>query len=440
MFSRSGSVRWLFVVLIGLGGSVRAEDWPQWMGPTRDGIWSETGIARKLPGKLIPQWTAKVAGGYSGPAVANGKVYVLDYQRVSGEAKNDPNNRAESQGTERILCLDAATGKELWKHEYPCAYQISYPCGPRVTPTISGGKVFALGAEGDFRVLNADTGELLWKKNFPADYKAQTPIWGFCSHALVLGDRVYMIVGGEGSAVVCFEVATGKEIWKALSAREPGYSTPVLIEHGGRKQLIAFLADSLSSLEPESGEKRWSLEVEPSYGMAIMMPRLFGDSLYAAGIDNVSLMAKLDPKQPQAAVDWRGDSKRSLYPVCPCPIVEADGTMYGVDRRGELRAVEFKTGKRLWQTLEPTTGDRPQNSGTAFLTKNGDRYFLFNEKGELVIAELSKTGYKEISRSPLLEPTGEAFGRKVVWSHPAYADKSIFARNDKEIVRVSLAE
>ena len=105
-----------------------------------------------------------------------------------------------------------------------------------------------------------------------------------------------------------------------------------------------------------------------------------------------------------------------------------------------MRAVEFKTGKRLWQTLEPTTGDRPQNSGTAFLTKNGDRYFLFNEKGELVIAELSKTGYKEISRSPLLEPTGEAFGRKVVWSHPAYADKSIFARNDKEIVRVSLAE
>ena len=114
--------------------------------------------------------------------------------------------------------------------------------------------------------------------------------------------------------------------------------------------------------------------------------------------------------------------------------------MYGVDRRGELRGVEFKTGKRLWQTLEPTTGDRPQNSGTAFLTKNGDRYFIFNERGELIIAKLSKTGYEEMSRAALIEPTGEAFGRSVVWSHPAYADQSIFVRNDKELIRVSLAK
>jgi len=151
-------------------------------------------------------------------------------------------------------------------------------------------------------------------------------------------------------------------------------------------------------------------------------------------------MAKLDPAKPAAKEDWRGDVKQGIYPVCPCPIVEADGTMYGVDRRGELRAVEFATGKRLWQTLAPTTGDRPANSGTAFLTKNGDRYFLLNEKGELIIARLTPQGYEEVSRKHLLDATGEAFGREVVWSHPAYAQKSVFARNDKELIRVSLAE
>jgi len=436
---KSGFVRFS-MILLSVSGFVRGEDWPQWMGPTRDGNWAETGIIRKLPEKLTPLWKADVAGGYSGPAVAGGKVFVLDYLREAGNDKNDPNNRAESNGKERIQCLNAETGKELWTHEYDCKYQISYPCGPRVTPTVLNGKVFSLGAEGDFRVLDIETGKLLWKKNFPADFKAKTPIWGFCSHPLVIGNRVYMIVGGEKSAAVCFDVETGKEIWKSLSAREPGYSTPVLIEHGGKSQLILFLADSLNSLDPETGDKYWSLEIEPSYGMAIMMPRLFEDHLYAGAIDNISLMAKLDPKQPMGKVDWRGDNKRGLYPVCPCPIVEADGTMYGVDRRGELRGVEFKTGKRLWQSLEATTGDRPVNSGTAFLTKNGDHYYLFNEKGELIVAQLSKEGYKEISRSQLLEATGEAFGRKVVWSHPAYAEKSIFARNDKELVRVSLAE
>lgn len=427
-------------VLLMIAGQLQAEDWPQWMGPHRDGTWSESGITRKLTGKLSPLWSVPVSGGYSGPAVAHGKVFVLDYLRETGNDKNDPNNRAESHGKERVLCFNSETGKELWKHEYECTYRISYPCGPRVTPTVSNGRVFALGAEGDFRVLDEETGQLLWKKNFEADFQAKTPIWGFCSHPLVLENRVYLIVGGRESAVVCFDVETGKVIWKALTAREPGYSTPVLIEHGGKTQLIAFLADSLNSLDPDTGKKYWSLDIEPSYGMAIMMPRLHGDRLFAAGIDHVGLMVKLDPHQPSATEDWRGDNKHGIYPVCPCPIVEQDGVMYGVDRRGELRGVDFKTGNRLWQTLEPTTNDRPVNSGTAFLTKNGDHYYLFNETGDLIVAKLSRAGYQEISRGHLLEPTGEAFQRSIVWSHPAYAEKSVFARNDKELVRVSLAE
>ena len=115
--------------------------------------------------------------------------------------------------------------------------------------------------------------------------------------------------------------------------------------------------------------------------------------------------------------------------------------MYGVCQRGQLRAVELATGNRLWDTLKPTTGgDRPLSSGTAFLVKNGERYFIFSETGDLIIAHLSPKGYEEISRTHLLDPTSDCFGRSVVWSHPAFADKCIFARNDKEIVCASLAK
>ena len=115
--------------------------------------------------------------------------------------------------------------------------------------------------------------------------------------------------------------------------------------------------------------------------------------------------------------------------------------MYGVDMNGELRAVKLETGERLWQTYAPVAGgDRPTQTGTAFLVKNGDRFFIFNEKGDLVIAKLSPKGYEEVSRANLLPPTSTAWGRAVLWSHPAFADKCIFARNDKEIVCASLAK
>ncbi|MFO1021185.1 MAG: PQQ-binding-like beta-propeller repeat protein [Planctomycetales bacterium] len=254
------------------------------------------------------------------------------------------------------------------------------------------------------------------------------------------GQTLYTIAGGEGSIVIAFDKETGKELWKALSAPEPGYSSPVLIEAGGTKQLVAFDADSINGLNPATGKSFWSFPIAPNYGMAIMSPVKHGDHLFAAAIVNVGIMLKLDSEKPAATVAWKGDNRRALYPVCAAPIVEEDGTMYGVDRFGHLRGVEFKTGKRLWETTKPITGDKTQNSGTGFLVRNADRYFIFNEAGELIVAELTPSAYKEISRKKLLEPTGEAFGRPVVWSHPAYAGKCIFARNDKEIVCVSLAE
>jgi len=115
------------------------------------------------------------------------------------------------------------------------------------------------------------------------------------------------------------------------------------------------------------------------------------------------------------------------------------GILYGVDQPGPLMAVKLDSGERLWETFAPTTGGGKASSGTAFLVKNADRHFLFAETGHLVIARLSPRKYEEIGRAKILEPTASAFGRSVVWSHPAFANRCMFARNDTEIACVSLA-
>lgn len=421
-----------------------AADWPQWMGPNRDGVWAETGILDAFPaGGPKKLWSVPVHGGYSGPAVAAGKVYVTDYARAGGDAGNNPAKMAESTGKERVLCLDAKTGKELWKHEYDCPYKVSYPAGPRCTPTVSGGKVYALGAMGDLVCLDADNGSLSWKKDFKADYGAKTPIWGFSGHPLVYRNLLICLVGGDGSVAVAFDKDTGKEAWKALSAPEPGYCPPTLIEADGKPQVVIWHAKSINGLDPTTGKRLWSVPLEPSYAMSIAAPRQEGDTLFAGGIGNQAVAIKLAGGAP--AVLWRGDKKTGVYPVNATPIVD-NGVIYGVDQPGQLRAVELATGKRLWSTFKPVIGEdkeddfRGAGSGTAFLVKNGDRYFLFAETGDLVIARLTPQGYEEISRAKLVERTNEAFGRKVVWSHPAFADKCVFVRNDKEIACFSLAK
>ena len=156
-----------------------ADDWPQWMGPRRDAVWREAGVAATLPpGGLPVKWRVGVKGGYSGPAVAGGRVYLMDYDRRAGDLANAPNDRTMLTGNERILCLDEATGRLLWKHEYDCPYSISYAAGPRCTPTVADGKVYALGAEGHLHCLDAASGRVLWTKDFQRDFAAPVPIWG----------------------------------------------------------------------------------------------------------------------------------------------------------------------------------------------------------------------------------------------------------------------
>lgn len=437
----------LMLALLGLavvgGGSVQAADWPQWMGPTRNGIWPEEGILTKFPpGGPKVLWRTKVGGGYSGPAVANGRVYLTDYITDADIRKlSTPDRPGAIAGVERVLCFDAATGKQLWKHEYDCPYSISYPAGPRCTPTIAGNQVYTLGAEGNLICFDAAKGTVIWQKDLRKEYNTETPIWGFTGHPLVEGNTLYCLVGGEGSLVVAFDKDTGKEKWRALSSAEPGYCPPTMIEAGGTKQLLLWDPEKINSLDPATGKLFWSVPLKPQYSMSIMGPQKGGDILFAGGIGGAGVALTLDKTKPAAKELWRGTKQTAVYPVNSTPIIDGQ-TIYGVDQTGHLRAVELQTGKRLWETLVPVVGKvkaRNVDSGTAFLVKNGQRYFLFNEKGELVIAKLTPQKYEEIDRAKLLEPTGTTFGRDVVWSHPAFANKSIFARNDRELICVSLA-
>jgi outer membrane protein assembly factor BamB len=430
-----------FLLVASVGAPVHADDWPQWLGPNRDGIWRETGIVRSFP-KEGPKvlWRIPIAAGYAGPAVAHGRVFIMDRQLGMG-VKNPPDifptyQRNGIKGNERVLCLNAADGKLLWKHEYDCPYTVSYPLGPRTTPVVAGGKVYTFGTEGHLLCLDAGTGKVHWGRDLRRDYKIKPPLWGFSAHPLLDGQRLICMVGGKGSVVVAFDKDTGKELWKALSAGEVGYCPPVIHEAGGKRQLIVWHGEALNGLDPESGHLYWKQPAVSYMGMSIAMPRKLGDELFITAYPNLALMMRLDRDKPAAQLAWKAKGRTSLFSVFGTPFVE-DGTIYG-SSNGQFGAIKAANGERLWETTAPNGAKAL--SGDVFIVKNGDRFFLVTEKGDLIIARLSPKGYDEISRAHLLEPTSKAFGRDVVWSHPAFADRCLFARNDREMVCVSLAE
>ncbi len=441
-----------FMTAVGLSPSrgAWADDWAQWMGPTRDGIYYETGIVESIPdGGLPVRWRAEVAGGYAGPAVASGKVYLFDYVATSGKAFNDPGQRADLSGDERLTCFDVESGKRLWEYAYDCPYSISYPAGPRCTPTVDiegpsdPGRVYTLGSEGDLTCLNATSGELIWKRNFKQDYQAEVPIWGFSAHPLLDGELLYCMVGGEGQTVVAFDKRTGQQRWKAISASEVGYCPPSIVQSGGVRQLMIWHADAMVSLDPATGKEYWNVAFKPDYGMAITRPQIEGNRLYASGIRTLSGLFELDPDRPAIKELWRGGPKDAVHCANSTPIFRG-GVIYGTDcNDGALLAIDAETGNQLWKTFAPTQPEETRfvRHGTAFLTRveDTDRYFLMSETGELIVASLTPEKYEERGRFRVLEPTGEAFGRSVVWSHPAYASRTAFIRNDKELVAVNLS-
>ncbi|MCA8989739.1 MAG: PQQ-like beta-propeller repeat protein, partial [Planctomycetaceae bacterium] len=433
----------MVLVIVATSLPLCAEDWSQWLGNQRDSVWRETGIIDEFPesGPVI-KWRTPVGLGYSGPAVVGDRVYLFDYRLDSGDVKPNPSSRNRLVGQERVVCLNASTGEQVWEHKYDCPYYISYPSGPRCTPTVHDGLVYTLGAEGHLSCLNAKTGKPLWQKNLKQLYGIdESPIWGYASHPLIVDDLVITLAGGEGSVAVAFHRKTGQEAWKNLTASEPGYAPPTMLEWEGTRQLLIWHADAINSLNPADGSVYWAQPLKPQYGMSIMAPRVAGNLLYAAGIGDVGTCFELSVDaqgKPAADIKWTGTGRTGIYPANSAPFIE-DGIIYGCNiRPGTFMAVDLNSGERLWETTELITGERPAPHATAFIVKQQDRFFLLTEKGDLVMTRLTSGGFREISRAHVIEPTGDAFGRPVVWSHPAFANRCCYARNDQEIICIDL--
>jgi outer membrane protein assembly factor BamB len=430
-------------------GIAAADDWPQWLGPRRDGVWREAGILDRFPpGGPRVLWRAAIGSGFAGPAVVGDHVYLMDRQGpLVPKGAEAPPRKDGLAGSERVLCLSATTGAVVWKHEYDCPYTVFYPSGPRTTPLVADGKVYTLGAMGHLVCLDAATGRLHWSRHFAKDYQAKVPVWGWSSSLLLAGDKVVSLVGGDGSAVVAFHKDTGREVWRALTVEEIGYAPPMLIEVAGKSQLLIWHTEAVNALDPETGRLYWSVafpaDVPPVRpAITVATPRQAGDRLFVSSPHHGPLMLRLVADKPGATVLWKGKSDNLAKPdrlhcLMGTPVLK-DGHIYGVCNFGELRCLNGDTGERLWETYGPVAGQKTFY-GTAFLVPHQDRYFLFNEKGDLIIARLTPRGYEEIDRAHLLEPTLTSRGREVVWSHPAFARRCAYVRNDKEIVCVSLA-
>jgi outer membrane protein assembly factor BamB len=407
--------------------NVSAQDWPDWRGSGRDGLWNESEILQTFGGDTIPlKWSVPCGPGYSSPTVAGGKVYFMDRIISSGEE-------------ERVICLDAGTGKVVWSFTYPCVYgSVGYPAGPRASVVISDGKAYALGTMGHLHCLNALTGAVIWKRDLNREYEIRMPIWGIAATPLVMEGKVILQIGGSnGAGILALDKESGKELWRAMDD-EASYSAPMLISQAGKQVVVVWTAEHLAGLDSGTGQVYWKFPFTIKQGLAISTPILYKDYIFVSCFYNGSLLVKLDQKTLTAEKVWSrsGENERktdALHCVINTPVI-MDGYIYGVDSYGELRCLSLENGDRIWENLSTVTKNRWAN---IHFIQNGGHTWMFNEHGELLITTLSPKGLTVMSRARLIEPTTSQLNRSgtgVTWSHPAFADRHVFIRNDKRVV------
>lgn len=413
-----------------------AEDWPQWRGVNRDGRWEADGLLQKFPGdagatnQLPLEWSVPIGAGYSGPTVADGRVFVTD--RQTDGAKQ----------SERVLCIASDTGRILWQYEYDAPYTISYTAGPRASVTVDGPLVYSVGAMGHFACLEAATGKIVWKRDLDTDYDIEMPIWGIAASPLIYGNLVIQqVAGSNGACMVAFDKKSGEERWKALDEKA-GYSSPIIIEQAGQDVLVCWTGESLSGLDPATGKVHWR-HAMPSTRMpiGISTPSVDGDLLLVSSFYDGSMMIRVPSDSLTSQLVWRAigrdeQNTESLHSMIGTPIVQ-DGYVYGFDSYGEMRCLDAKTGERLWEDLSVVPKAR---WSTVHMVRQADRVWMFNERGELLITTISPDGVKVLDRTKLIEPTTVQLRQRggVCWSHPAFAEQSVFARNDEQLVKASL--
>jgi hypothetical protein len=362
----------------------------------------------------------------SSPVVSCGRVFVTDTELTRPVTK------------EHVCCFDAGSGQSLWTYSYDAEYPDYGPDhptqGPIPTPIVDHGKIYTIG-KSDLLCLDVANGRLLWQKDLAKEYNVQE----FLAYAspLIEGNLLILFAGrfsGEATeCVTALDKESGKTAWRAVTDYA-AMSSPIVVTAAGKRQLIVWSQQAVTSLDTVTGEVCWREPTRPvNQSSAVATPITQGNLLLVGG-----LMLKLDPDRPSADVLWpksKSSTARNLSHTST-PLLRGD-YVFSARTSGHFVCLEASTGRELWRT------DKVTDVGTGasiHLTPNGDLVFLYTDRGELILADLSGEGYKEIGRAPLLEPTYPFSGKKFVWPPPAYAGRCIFARSGRELVCASLAE
>jgi outer membrane protein assembly factor BamB len=387
-------------------------------------VWSETGILETFPADgLKVRWRAGVGIGFSSPVVAGGRAFLTDSQLDKPKAR------------ERVHAFDAMTGRPLWSYAYDVnypeiAFDENYLRGPIATPVAADGRIYTLGASGEVLCLQTGQGDVIWQKNLQKEHP-QFAIFPSPS-PLIEGGLLILMVGGKSTAsVIALNKNTGEQVWNALD-EGPTASSPIVVDAGGVRQLIVWTDRSVTSLAPATGQTLWRQPLITSQDAAVSTPIYHEGYLLIGG-----LMMQLDPDKPEAAMLWprsRAVSQRILSNTSTA--LFRDDYIYSARSFGEFVCIDAKTGKQVWETDRVTDS---KSGASVHPTVNGSSVLLYNDRGELIRAQLTPEGYHELSRGRVLEPDVTYSGRKCAWAAPAYANRHIYARTNKQLVCASLA-
>jgi outer membrane protein assembly factor BamB len=399
--------------LVGLGPALRvvaaADDWPQYLGVNRDGVYRGLPLADAWPaGGPRVVWKKQVGAGFSGPVVAEGKLIL--FHRVRNE--------------EIVEALNAKTGAPVWRYAYPTTYRddFGFDEGPRAVPVVAGGVVYTFGAQSQLHAVGLADGKKRWSEDSATKYSVPKGFFGAAGSPLVEDGRVIANIGGRGAGIVAFDAATGKELWRATDD-EASYSSPVSATIGGRKLVIFLTRAALTGLDPAKGtvvfRRPWRARQAASVNAAT--PVVVGDLIFVsaeygpgAGVLRVEGSNLVDV--------WTDlDTLNNHYAT----VVQTGGVLYGFHGRQEfgqaLRAVDLKTGKVRWSQEQFRAGS---------LLLAGTRLLIMREGGELVLADASPAAFKPLARAQVLPAVVRAF--------PALDNGILYVRNETTMVALDL--
>jgi outer membrane protein assembly factor BamB len=383
-----------------------AADWPQFRGPNRDGISDETGLLASWPeGGPRELWRIALGEGFSGISVVDGRIFTL---YASGD-------------DELAGCFDAATGEARWTYRLDSKWEDRFGNGPRSTPTVDGGLVYVLSANGKLAALNVEDGKPAWTKDLQAVYEAKPPEWGVSTSPQVEGEMLLVNVGGKGASVVAFDKKTGKEVWKTQS--DPaGYSAPLTVEVDGVRQVIFFTATGLLSLSPKDGSLLWKQAWKTSYDVNATTPIFIAPNriFVSTGYDVGAAVYKLKSNGEKFGVDevWRNREMKNKFSSS----VLHDGHIYGFDEK-TLKCINAATGETRWQH---------RDLGHGSLLYADGHLIALGDAGQLALVEATPDEFRQ-------KGSAQVFKGKT-WTVPTLVGGRLYLRDEKQLVSMIVSE